>query len=76
MTEFKEGDLVRAIPQLRDLVGANRPGILPGTEWHWQIGLVVEIEPQLPCSPTVVTALFPGSLVRRSAALFERVQDD
>ena len=73
MTEFREGDLVRAIPQLRDLAAANRPDMLPGTEWHWQIGLVVEIEPRLPCSPTVVTVSYPGSLVRRSAALFERV---
>ena len=76
MTEFREGDLVRAIPQLRGLAAANRPDILPGTEWHWQIGLVVEIEPRLPCSPTVVTVSYPGSLVRRAAALFERVQDD
>ena len=79
MTEFREGDLVRAIPQLRIMY--ERSAVAygctdPTNSWYSRIGLVVEIEPQLPCSPTVVTVSYPGSLVRRSAALFERVQDD
>ena len=67
MTEFKEGDLVR-------VAARHLSSILPGTEWHWQTGLVVEIEPQRRY-PAVVTALFAGRLVQRSAVLFERVQD-
>ena len=68
MTEFKEGDLVRVAA--RHLIS-----MLPGTEWHWQIGLVVEIEPQRRY-PAVVTVSYPSFLVQRSAVLFERVQDD
>ena len=76
MTEFREGDLVRAIPRLRMAYERSRPVALSGTEWHWQTGLVVEIEPQPGRCPAVITVSYPSILVRRSAVLFERMQDD